>query len=304
MFQQQKDEQFFASLIPINNIRDRQNPLIQSIVSLSLVNRINHTSNKMFLGTKCTQYKMFTTVPYHLTTTVFIIMNSFSVIFLASAFTLASAKSTDFAPSATISENRSIFDDPTRIVNGLKATVGQFPHQVLLRRTENGQFLCSGSIISNRWIITSAHCTKGRPAIDFVAVAGTIKLSKGGVRYEINVNKPHPGFVMWKHGHNIALVRTKEPIVFNKLVQPIALPTETTLSETTATISGWGKLKQYHHRIPDHLRYLKTTIISPASCKRRLPHVPANFDEIICHLHPRGGACYGDSGETLMRYDL
>lgn len=43
-----------------------------------------------------------------------------------------------------------------RIVGGVDATLGQFPHQISLR--QSGSHICGGSIISRDFILTAAHC--------------------------------------------------------------------------------------------------------------------------------------------------
>lgn len=52
---------------------------------------------------------------------------------------------------------------PGRILGGLEAEPGQFPWQVLLviQYYEWGILGCGGSLISDQWVITAAHCVDG-----------------------------------------------------------------------------------------------------------------------------------------------
>lgn len=53
-------------------------------------------------------------------------------------------------------------------------------------------------------------------AKDFYVVVGATKLSSGGVKYIVDVNKPHPGYKPLE-ANDIALVRTAKVIQFNDL---------------------------------------------------------------------------------------
>lgn len=223
-------------------------------------------------------------------------MNPISVIYLVLAIAFASAKTTSFAPPLTLAE--SLIDGPTRIVNGSNAAVGQFPHQVSLRKVGTGKHFCGASIITNRWLLTAAHCTVNqKPFETLVAVVGTVELSSGGVRYEISAYEPHPNYRENRYGWDIALARTDKSIEYTNLVQPIALPTANVSPYVPVIISGWGYESSFNQTAPNHLKYLTSKTISSKACKTRIPTIYEDLDSLLCHLTPYGGACYGDSGE-------
>jgi len=47
----------------------------------------------------------------------------------------------------------------SRIVGGSAATLGQWPWQVSLHVQDT--HVCGGSIITQQWIVTAAHCVEG-----------------------------------------------------------------------------------------------------------------------------------------------
>jgi len=46
----------------------------------------------------------------------------------------------------------------TQIIGGTDALDGQYPYQVSLKRTLIGKHICGGVIISQKYVITAAHC--------------------------------------------------------------------------------------------------------------------------------------------------
>lgn len=69
-----------------------------------------------------------------------------------------------------------------RIVGGRAAALGEFPYQVSLRTAANFHF-CGGAIISDRWVITAAHCIINRAQTSVRVIVGSVLLNSGGVSH-------------------------------------------------------------------------------------------------------------------------
>lgn len=204
------------------------------------------------------------------------------------------------APSGSLIESDQF---QSRIVNGSTAHIGQFPHQVSLRTHRKKEHFCGGSIINTRWIITAAHCSYQRPVRSIIAIVGTNELTSGGIAHDIESVHLHPDYNPRMFDNDIALLQTTEEIQFTKLVQPIRLPADDTLSGTPVTLSGWGLTDYYNNTLPNELQFLNSKTISVAECKERLPNVNGNFDGFLCHLTGQySGACMGDSGKSCFEH--
>lgn len=142
-----------------------------------------------------------------------------------------------------------VFSQPTSVARN-----NDFTHHVSLRRltpTPDGSFavkhFCSGAIVSNRWILTVAHCTHRERMNEepFVLVVGAKHVEADGVIYQSEEIINHPFYHIDTEDflkYDISLVRTQHEIVFGLTVQPIPLEFLTIGGEVEAIISGWGKV--------------------------------------------------------------
>ncbi|XP_018403822.1 PREDICTED: transmembrane protease serine 3-like [Cyphomyrmex costatus] len=184
------------------------------------------------------------------------------------------------------------------IIGGKDAPVGKFPYQISLKYF--GSHRCGGSIIDNRNILTAAHCVDGlEDSVDNLKVhVGTNLLNVPGDVYNVesvSVNSNYDGYLLI---NDVALVHLKNPITYNKLVQPINLTTsDAGLEGKPCTLSGWGTT-WLGGSTPNKLQEIELIVYPHKDCKRSDSKVT---DSHICTLTKTGqGACHGDSGGPLV----
>ncbi|XP_053687232.1 brachyurin-like [Sabethes cyaneus] len=195
-----------------------------------------------------------------------------------------------------------------RITNGREATPGQFPYQVaLLSQFVDSTALCGGSILTNNYILTAAHCVED--ALGGTAVVGAHNRmadeeSQQRIGYGADGVILHPEYSVTDLRNDVALVHLNSAIEFNERVQPTRLPAaddNRTFSGMTGTVSGFGRTSDSVQTPSTVVMFTSNPIITQATCLGSWGSDSSLIQEQNICLSGAGGrsTCSGDSGSPL-----
>ncbi|XP_070819308.1 coagulation factor IXa [Chaetodon trifascialis] len=191
-----------------------------------------------------------------------------------------------------------------RIVGGEVVIPGEIPWQVAFIARPSGQLFCGGSILSERWVITAAHCLAEAQGSFFIRVGEhNIYIHEDTEQnYEVLEEHIHPRYnaSVSLYNHDIALIYLKSPITFSTTVRPICIGpkafTETLVEEhSPALVSGWGRTR-FLGLTATTLQKVEVPSTDRTECKRSSSSRITPFMFCAGYYDEAKDACQGDSG--------
>uniref|UniRef100_A0A8C7CES6 ST14 transmembrane serine protease matriptase n=1 Tax=Oncorhynchus kisutch TaxID=8019 RepID=A0A8C7CES6_ONCKI len=197
-----------------------------------------------------------------------------------------------------------------RIVGGENAQLGEWPWQVSLHFQTRGH-VCGASIISNRWLLSAAHCFKtispeNHVASNWQTYSGMQDQYKQDTvqRSSVKTIITHPDYNQMTYDYDIALLELSQPLEFTNTIHPICLPARSHLfpAGMSCWVTGWGTLRE-GGSIARLLQKAEVKIINDTVCN--VVTEGQVTSRMLCSGFLSGGvdACQGDSGGPLVCFE-
>ncbi|XP_046975659.1 serine protease snake-like isoform X2 [Vanessa cardui] len=124
----------------------------------------------------------------------------------------------------------------TKIIPGTDAHYGEFPHMALLGYdSPDREWQCSGFIVSDRFVLTAAHCTYSRNGGNVTKVrVGFPSITQSVLRdelYRVAEIHKHPRYKAPLKYDDIALLKTDRKMILNRYRVPACLHYGTPISD-------------------------------------------------------------------------
>ncbi|KAK4323101.1 hypothetical protein Pmani_006176 [Petrolisthes manimaculis] len=185
------------------------------------------------------------------------------------------------------------------------------PWLVSLRTQTHGRLLCGGTIISEYYVVTAAHCLRTQGSLNLI-----IRVGDYNSNYKEDEEEDYFIDKIWQHeefdilsfdNNDIALLKVEPKngrgIRFGSRVKPICLPQVRDLYQDLedCTIIGWGPtfISGEPQTRP---REGKVSVLEDRQCEEIFSGGPSNFSSsFVCagNLLENVNSCSGDSGGPM-----
>ncbi|XP_065081006.1 trypsin-4-like [Ochlerotatus camptorhynchus] len=191
----------------------------------------------------------------------------------------------------------SVLKSNGKIVGGDAVEIEQFPYQVAVLDVDYQ--ICGGTIVSERWILTAAHCTDDTIPRYLSVRVGSSFHQHGGVVHQVESVVQYPDHDPYGWLNDFALLHLETSLDFGAVAQRVELAsTDADMDfEADCLISGWGRTMNDSQSY-DQLRAAHVRLVPRDKCNQ---YYGGKVDEkMVCAGGAGQDSCQGDSGGPLV----
>ncbi|XP_058795937.1 venom serine protease 34-like isoform X2 [Phymastichus coffea] len=193
---------------------------------------------------------------------------------------------------------------PTKIVGGGETGINEFTMMVGIIHVPIYQVYCGGTIISNEYVLTAAHCLNDLTVEDIGILVGDHDLTTGDETnatklYQVENYVVHPNYISNKKDYDIAVISIRGTISFTNEVGPVCLPFQHYLDSfggSHVDILGWGTT-EFAGSLSNTLQKVTLSVTNYSTCKKFFPDIEYRQ---ICTFAERKDSCQFDSGGPVL----
>ena len=151
-------------------------------------------------------------------------------------------------------------------------------------------------MISDRHVLTAAHCTSG--SMDVIVGEHRVTSSSDGTRHRVCRYVDHPRYSSRTTNNDFSILRLQKPVKLGTRANAACMPPvsygDSYLAGKSLTVSGWGALSEGGGS-PTTLHAVRVPGMTNSQCRRSYREIT---NAMICAGQARGGvdSCQGDSG--------
>ncbi|XP_004928951.1 clotting factor C isoform X2 [Bombyx mori] len=203
------------------------------------------------------------------------------------------------------------------VLNGVPTLEGQWPWQIALYQTQrvDNKYICGGTLVSHRHIITAAHCVTRKGSQRLVNKDTlTVYLGKHNLRTSVDgvqirfVSQIiiHPEYNASTFSRDVSILELKDRVTYSKWVQPACLwpSNQITLNNIVGkkgSVVGWGFDET--GVATEELSLVEMPVVDTETCIRSYSEFFVRFtsEYTYCAGYRDGtSVCNGDSGGGMV----
>lgn len=198
-----------------------------------------------------------------------------------------------------------------KIFLGDRSRSGQFPYfaHLDIQRNDGRTLGCGGSLISDRWILTAAHCLIDVNSMNVIlGISDMHEMFETGrdiIMVDSSSFYPHPFYFQPAAWNDIGLIHLPRAAKLSEYIQPINFPTNCEVDEHLGVIAmGFGTERDNVQSLSTTLQYATLTTIPPRDCRWNFPFLLWRGSVICANSDVGQSVCPGDSGNLHFLLEI